>query len=496
MRRASGICGSLCLVFGCLVFGSSFAADDVSIPPQLRDWQGWVLHGQEQRTCPLLTSRTGDDDDAYQCAWPGRLSLVVDKAGAHFQLDVHVDGESWIDLPGDHDAWPQQVQLDNATATVLDRNGAPSLRLTAGDYVVRGEFTWDERPARLQVPGEIALVDLKVDGVAIAQPERNGDSLTLGQAAAQRREADSLSLRVFRQLADGAPPMLDTQIRLHVAGSAREQLLGPALPNGFVAAELDGDLPARLEPDGRLRVQLRPGNWSLDLIARGLAPLAKVDLRSSPAPWPQQEIWSYADDAALRTTRASGVQPIDPAQADVPDDWRSLPAFVMANGASLAIEQRARGRDANSGDHLQLARELWLDFDGGGLTADDHLRGTLRSSDRLDVAAPWALERAALHDENPQNAQPLLVTRGAKAGLSGVEVRTRDLDLHAGLRRDSHGGSQPATGGWQQSLDGVDAHLHLPYGYRLLGAPGADKSPDSWIAQWNLLDLFVAAVIA
>ncbi|HJU07674.1 MAG TPA: hypothetical protein VJ727_04255, partial [Rhodanobacteraceae bacterium] len=491
MRRALGI-----FAFLCLIFGSAIAADDVSIPPQLRDWQGWVLHGQEQRTCPLLGTQDGSDDNAYQCAWPGRLSLVVDKAGAHFQINVHVDAESWIALPGSREAWPQQVQLGNAAATVLDRNGTPSLRLAAGDYVIRGVFEWDERPARLQVPGEIALIDLNVDGASIAQPERNGDSLTLGQATAQRREADSLSLRVFRKLSDGAPPMLETRVQLHVAGSAREQSLGPALPNGFVATALNGDLPARLEPDGRLRVQLRPGNWNLVMNARGIVPLTKIELHSPPAPWPQQEIWSYADDPALRTTRAAGAQPIDPAQADVPDDWRMLPAFVIGNGATLAIEQRARGRDANAGDHLQLSRELWLDFDAAGLTADDRLRGTLRSSDRLDVAAPWILERAALHDENPPDAQPLLITRGANANLSGVEIRTRDLDLNAGLRRDSHGGSQPATGGWQQSLDGVDARLHLPYGYRLLGAPGADQSPDSWVAQWNLLDLFVAAVIA
>jgi len=491
MRRALGV-----FAFLCVISVGVFAADDVSIPPQLRDWQGWVLHGQEQRTCPLLSTQNGSGDDAHQCAWPGRLSLVVDKTGAQFQLAVHVDAESWIDLPGSREAWPQQVQNGTAPATVLDRNGTPSLRLPAGDYVVRGEFVWDERPARLQVPGEIALVDLHVDGAAIAQPERNGDSLTLGQATAQRREADSLSLRVFRRLADGAPPMLETQILLHVAGSAREQLLGPALPNGFVATALNGELPARLEPDGRLRVQLRPGNWSLGLSARGLVPLAKIAMKSPLAPWPQQEIWSYADDPALRTTRATGAQPIDPAQAGVPQEWNALPAFMMGNSAVLAIEQRERGRDANSGDHLQLSRELWLDFDGGGLTADDHLRGTLRSSDRLDVAAPWQLERAALRDDNPQTAQPLLVTRGANANLGGVEVRLRDLDLHAGLRRGSHDGSQPATGGWQQSLDGVDAYLHLPYGYRLLGAPGADKSPDSWVAQWNLLDLFVAAVIA
>jgi len=484
MRHAPGW---LCLLV--LLCGGASGAAAQSVPPALQGWQAWVLHGHEQQTCPMLATPGGGDD--RECVWPGRLTLDADKAGAHFQLQVHVDAESWAALPGSRDAWPQNVRMGSTPAVVLDRNGAPALRLSAGDYVVQGDLRWNERPARLQLPSTIALVDLKVDGATIAQPERDGDSITLGPAAERQRQADALSLRVFRRLGDGAPPILETTIRLHVAGSAREQLLGPVLPQGFVATALDGDLPARLDPDGRLRVQLRPGDWSLDLHARDTAPLAKLAFKAPPAPWPKQEIWSYADAPALRTTRVSGPQPIDPAQADVPSEWRDLPAFVMADGVMLDVQQRARGLGANAGDRLQLRRELWLDFDGRGLTASDALTGTLRSADRLDMAAPWTLENARLADNTP-----LLVTRGDKPGTRGVEVRTHDLDLRAGLRRESHGGAQSATGGWTQTLDGVTATLHLPHGYRLLGAPGADSSPDSWIARWNLLDLFVAVLTA
>ncbi|MBB6186383.1 hypothetical protein [Rhodanobacter sp. MP7CTX1] len=480
LRRSMGLLGL------CLLFAAPLPAQDV--PPPLRDWQGWVLHDVPEHDCPFLANQS-PDARSYRCAWPGRLTLDVDKDGARFGLDVHVDASSWVALPGDEKNWPQQVSVNNQPATVLLRDDQPKLWLAPGDYQLRGNLPWASRPARLRVPAMIGLVTLSVDGAAVTRVERNGDQLTLGEAAAAQRAADALSLRVYRRLQDGLPATLQTQLQFNVTGSAREQLLGPVLPSGFVATALSGDLPARLENDGHLRVQLRPGQWTLLLVARGIAPLSKVALKLPLTPWPRQEIWSYADDTALRSTRVEG-HATDAAQAGVPDDWAELPAYALDDVSGLAVEQGNRGDEGGQDDQLHLQRQLWLDFDGGGLSVADHLSGELRHHQRLDVDAPWQLQRAA------QNDDPLLVTKGAD-GLSGVELRLtqRRLSLDAGLRLPAHGDAIPSSG-WRLPLEDIDATLHLPYGYRLLGASGADRSPDSWVAQWSLLDLFVVALIA
>jgi len=467
-----------------LLLATPLPAQDV--PPPLRDWQGWVLHDVPQHACPFIANQS-PDADSYQCAWPGRLTLDAGKNGASFSLDVHVDAPSWVALPGDGRAWPQSVTANNQPAVVLQRDGQPMLWLVPGDYQLRGTLPWSERPSRLRVPAGIGLIALSVDGTAVSRVERNGDELTLGEAAAARRAADALSLRVYRELADGLPATLQTRLQLDVAGSAREVVLGPALPAGFVAIALDGDLPARLESDGRLRVQLRPGHWLLSLNARAIAPLEKVALKLPAAPWPRQETWSYRDDPALRGSRAEG-QGIDAAQAGVPGDWSDLPAFALDDGRGLAIAAGTRGDEAGKGDQIRLQREMWLDFDGGGLRTADHLSGELRHHQRLDVTAPWQLQRASEGDT------PLLVSKGGD-GRTGVELRTRTLDLDAGLRLPRHGGAIPSSG-WQLPLEGISANLHLPFGYRLIAAPGADRAPDTWVAKWSLLDLFVLALVA
>ncbi len=467
-----------------LLLAAPLPAQDV--PPPLRDWQGWVLHDVPQHDCPFLATQA-PNAGSHQCAWPGRLVLDAGKDGGRFSLDARVDAPSWVALPGDTRSWPQQVSANNQPATVLQRDGVPMLWLAPGDYQLRGTLPWTVRPTRLRMPMTIGLVALSVDGGAVTRIERNGDQLTLGEAAATQRAADALSLRVYRRLADGLPATLETQLQFNVTGSAREQSLGPVLPEGFVATALSGDLPARLENDGQLRVQLRPGQWTVTLAARSVAPLGKVALKLPAAPWPRQEIWSYDDDSALRNTRVEG-NATDAAQAGVPGEWSELPAFVLDDGTGLAIEQGTRGDEGGKGDQLHLQRQLWLDFDGGGLSVADRLSGELRHHQRLDVAAPWQLQRAS------QDGEPLLVSKG-EGGRSGVELREQQLDLDAGLRLPTHRGAIPSAG-WQLPLESIDATLHLPHGYRLLGAIGVDRSPDSWVGQWSLLDLFVVALIA
>lgn len=474
-----------CVLLGLgLLLTAPLLAQD--IPPPLRDWQGWVLHDVPRHACPFLANRA-PGSDSYRCAWPGRLTLDAGEDGGRFSLDVHVDASSWVALPGDSRHWPQQVSLRNQPATVLAHRGEPMVWLTPGDYQIKGLLPWTLRPADLRVPEAIGLVTLSIDGAAVNRIERNGQLLTLGEAANAQKAADALSLRIYRRLGDGLPGTLETRLQFNVTGSAREQLLGPVLPGGFVATALSGDLPARLENDGHLHVQLRPGQWTLTLLARSVAPLEKIRLALPPAPWPKQEVWSYADDNALRSTRVEG-NAVDAAQAGVPDDWSNLPAYVLDNRSGLSVEQGNRGNEGGQSDALHLRREMWLDFDGGSFTVVDHLSGELRHHQRLDVGAPWQLLRAS------ENGDPLLVTRDAK-GRAGVELRDRRIDVSAGLRLPAHVGAIPGSG-WHVPLDGIEATVHLPHGYRLLGAMGADRSNDTWAAQWSLLDLFVVALIA
>ena len=144
-------------------------------------------------------------------------------------------------------------------APVVARDGVPSLRLAPGNYTVAGRFKWSTRPESLPLPHLTALVDLTVDNQRVVQPERPGGAVWLGKRRSAEQAA-AMEVQVYRLVRDEVPAYLLTRIRLNVAGDAREELLARVLPDGFTPLSLDGDVPARLERDGRLRVQVRAGS--------------------------------------------------------------------------------------------------------------------------------------------------------------------------------------------------------------------------------------------
>jgi len=467
-------------------FAATAGAAEPAVPQDLRDWVEWVLDDDDERVCPMLVA--SDDETSHVCAWPGELAIEAGADGARFTQRWTVYATTPVPLPGDAGHWPQRVTANgNEIPVVPDENGVPVAWLDEGDYALAGRYDWSERPESLALPDSIALVRLSVDGAPVFPLQRDDETLWFGRAETADADADSLALEVFRRVDDGIPAVLTTRIVLNASGEGREETLGKPLPAGFVPIALDGALPAKLESDGTLKVQVRPGSHTLTLVARATAPLAEVVRPALPEPWPADEVWSYADSARLRVTTATAERAIDPAQAGVPSDWAALPAFLLGADEKLVVKERSRGLSAQDENRLVLNRRMWLRFDGSGFDMRDAIDGTMVRDWRLDVAAPYVLERATMAGEG------LLVTRGPDPSLSGVEVRARRLDVRAGVRLDAAGGELPIAG-WQQEFDAVYATLNLPPSYRLFAALGADAAPGSWIERWNLLDVFLVAI--
>jgi len=474
------------------------------IPAPLKEWVDWVLYDTNERHCPYRYN-----GQAQACRWPSRLQLELDQQGGRFTQQWQVFSATRVRLPGDSNNWPQRVRLletrrpaqaeqsqqalnlpEDGWLVVEEQDGLPYVRLPRGIHTLSGKFDWQSLPRSLRVPPESGLVTLQLNGQTLQQPDLNAaGQLWLRESSNQTASEDNVDIQVFRHIQDGHPITVETQIRLRVSGKQRNATLAPVLLPDMIPLALDSPLPARLDPQQQLQVQLRPGEWTLTVTGRAPNDRSTFTLPSSNAPWPPEEVWVFAADSDMRQVDISGVNSIDPNQTNLPSGWHHLPAYLLSAEQSFQLDVVQRGAADTAKSQLTLKRTLWLDFAGEGYTLHDDLSGYIGPQNRLDALPTLELGRVSLDGE------PQFITRQTADSPAGVELRTAQLRLEAESRYTGPIQSPPVNG-WQQDLQRVNTTLYLPSGWRLFFASGTDNQPNSWLHNWSLLDLFLVLVIA
>ncbi|MCX5869678.1 MAG: hypothetical protein NTY00_03370 [Deltaproteobacteria bacterium] len=486
-------CASILFVFLLTCFSPdiSRAEQPAKIPSPLTPWVEWVLHGHEAE---LLCPPSFNDSSVLHCDWPSQLDLKVTEPAGSFRQQWLVQYERWLQLPGDTEHWPIDVKVNGQAALVMNREGLPKIRVKSGAYEITGRFQWSALPEYVTIPPHTGLVSLAVNERPIDFPNLDRNSRLWLQTSRTQTEKieNSLNLQTFRLLDDTIPAQMVTLLKLDIAGAAREMVLGPVFaPEQTIPLALNSDLPARLEQDGRIRVQVRPGQWTIKLITRQIGPLATYRWTRPDDPfWTTEEILSFQAHPDLRTVEITGLAALDPTQTSMPEEWRSFPAYRLPAGETMQLKETRRGAAQPSPDQLSLQRELWLRFDGSGYTIQDKISGQKNNDWRLEMTPPLELGRVVV------NNREQFITKKAGSSKAGIEVREGQLQLTADSsypHQISTISTLPATG-WDHDFQKVQATLHLPPGWKLLNATGIDSIANTWIARWTLLDFFLVII--
>jgi len=487
MSRHACIAQRLLLSLISLVFlslGHAHAAPlaHEAVPDSLKSWVPWVMHGQEMIACPP------DWNDAAQraCVWPSTLEITPSSQGASFSLTLESFGkQTRLSLPGSSEYWPQAVTLDGKPVAVVEHEDVPVVLLPEGRHTITGKFLWNEMPQSLQVPSEMAIVRIKTGSAWANRQVDESGQIWLRAEAASEGGGEELSIRSFRQINDDQPLRVLAHFELTFAGKPREIVLDNALLPGFVPVSLNSPLPARLGPDGSLRLQARAGVHVIEVEGRRMDRVLALTLPKTAG---RDEIWSWQAHRELRVVDVAG-NTIDPKQSGVPQAWQALPAYVLRAGETLKITEQRRGNPDPDPDKLALTRNLWLDFDGGGFTVQDHISGTVSRSWRLEAQAPLVLGHVA------SDGVDQYITRLKADAPPGFEVRHGQADIVADSRIEGSTHTLSAAG-WNTDFQQLETTLNLPPGWMLLHAGGVDRAYGSWIAAWTLWDFFFVLLSA
>ncbi len=479
LALGAGLMGAAALV-------KSAFAEDGRIPGPLRAWEDWAAWDAKDRGAPTPYS----DPKTPLAAWPSRLTLQIDAAGGRFDLGAMVFREAWISLPGGRDAWPLDVKANGLPVPVLEHDGRPAIRLAAGAYRLEGAFRWNEVPPSLPVPPTVGVVSLMREGRPVEAPawDAEGTLWLKRDAAPGDADKDFLAVKISAAIDDGIPLWLHTEIELVVAGKSREEEIGGVLPAGWKLAAVDAPIPVAVDDAGRLKAQVRAGKWKVRLEAFRLDDPKEFAFAPGVKPAVAEELVAFRPRPDFRLVDITGAPSIDVSQTTFPEQWRDLPVYRWDPGTPFRLEERMRGMGLQKPAGLTIARELWLDDAGRGLTFRDRITARRQQIWRLDAAPGQDIGSVRSGGEGQ------LITRDPVGGAPGVEIRTRSVDLEATGRMDRT--REISATGWRADADSLRVTLNLPPGWRLFALFGADWVSGDWLTAWTLLDLFLLLIFS
>lgn len=485
-------------LFSTVIFAQTLTKEQ--IPESLKPWIPWVTEEHPERHCPFLYN----DSRQRYCDWPTAMQMALTYENGLFNMQGKVYQDSWVSLPGGRSSWPQNVMLNQHPALVMDKDGIPSIKILADsipvNYQIKGEFSWRRIPDTLPMPMNIGLINLSINGNKIAAPNFDGGMLWIKDSERQHNKPEniqnSLNLKVFRLFTDRVPLQVVTRLVLEVAGEQREVKFAHPMLANFLPFKLDSELPSRLENDGQLLVQVRPGHWQIDISARSVKDLLSIAYPVGGENWPEQEIWMFDAQEEERIVEVEQVSAIDTSQEDVPSEWKRLPAYRITQGQAMGLKLIQGGDLDPSDNELSIYRKLWLDFDGGGYTVSDTMIGQMSRDWRLNALPDMQLGKVSFYFGTffRKQGEDLLITRTFN-NQHGLEVRSGLLSLTADSRMVGNIAALSAVG-WAQDFQLVITELNLPPGWQLLAASGVDHVQDSWLSHWSLLDVFLVLLAA
>lgn len=466
----------LLLIINICFIGSTYSAN----PEQLNNWSDWIKLKHPKLEC------YSHGKNSKLCQWPLSLNLNINNEYIDFSYTLQSQADKqFIQLPGNLETWPQQIKINGKASGVIERNNLPFVKLDKGTHRIEGKIVNHAKLNRLLIPANIAMINTFKHQQKVQLSNNNNYLLLNQKVTAQKPESDRLHIEVFRHYQDGIPSLLETRLKLRVTGKNREEILGKPLLENNELIGVNSPIPVKINAQGELVAQLKAGEYWINLNSRFTKNSKSLKKTANHKNWPNNEFLSVRYNNKIREIEISGTNSIDTQQTNIPHEWKTLPSYLLKDNNQLQIKVLRQGKENPAKNELSLTRKLWLDFNGKGITAKNHLQGKIHQNWRLDSTEDNQLQSAEV------NQQAVMIT--LLDNKQGIEVRNNNVDINTTSRIEN--ARNFSLSGWLSDVNSVRASLELPPGWRIFHATGIEQISGSWISQWSLWTIFIVLIV-
>lgn len=450
------------------------------LPEALKGWDKWVMDGVLSDNCRY----SYNNKNKQFCFFLSELSLDISPKSLEFTQNVTLLADGYVQIPGSVGSFPVKATVNNKDFPIILKGGKAYVNLEQGKYTIVGQIKSMEEIRNVIVPENAAILNVYKLGVEVKNPTVDNGVLRLETKSTARGETDDLTVFVYRKIYDDIPLSMNVHLSLNVTGKERVENLGKIIPENFALVSINSNLSTYVHKNGDLMVEVKPGNNIVDISLRQISPSLDLKLDNSPV---EQEIWVFENDDTRRVIQVPVMlRSVQAQNTSLPQAWKRLPAYEVSKGNKFTL--KAIPFDKNRPDSLRLQRDIKLAFAGDLYSISDNISGTFYDDERLSVVSPLTFYSSSI------NGEPQAITSTKDNPDSGIEIRKGSANIQNILRVENSNKNIPAAG-YNKIFDSVTWNLQLAPGYKLFYASGADSVSNSWISNWNLMSVFLVALL-
>lgn len=318
---------------------------DNNVPQDLKKWIPWVNKNQYTQDCI----------DSI-CVFIPKLTLYKSHHYIFNFEGTSLSKEAWVPLPSSDTAWPISVLLNGQKTIIVNHNGKPFVQVPQKDFKLEAQYntTIFDKDSSFILPFTVVSFDNQTN----QNLSLKDSTLSLNDIASNEEKNSFQEIKVFRKFIDNIPYNLETNIQINFSGKTKELDLGTVLPNDFKLTNINSDLKVIFK-NNHYFITIIPGSHFVNFKSFANKEITSFSTKNL-INHIENEIWSIQKNNNIRNIDISDAHLVDSKQANVPQEWLVLPAYIVDD--KLAIHTSQQGLSFDTDLKINANRQSFFGF--------------------------------------------------------------------------------------------------------------------------------------